>query len=190
FKRYDLETENGISKIGYFGKEIFWMTGDEHDELGHVTEDPDIRDRQMEKRFRKLETAAKEIPIEDRVQLLGAKDAEVTLVTWGSQKGIALDVAEKFTAGGTKVRILYLKMFEPFPSEFVIKVLNESKLVIDIESNMLSQAAKVIRMNTGYEIENHIIKYNGRHITEDELYEGVEKIMKGSVKKVVLKNGA
>ncbi|MCL4332110.1 MAG: 2-oxoacid:acceptor oxidoreductase family protein, partial [Candidatus Thermoplasmatota archaeon] len=42
FKRYDLETENGISKIGYFGKEIFWMTGDEHDELGHVTEDPDI----------------------------------------------------------------------------------------------------------------------------------------------------
>ncbi|EQD40299.1 2-oxoacid--ferredoxin oxidoreductase, alpha subunit, partial [mine drainage metagenome] len=49
FRRYDLNTENGISKVGYFGRDIFWMTGDEHDELGHVTEDPDMRDSQIGK---------------------------------------------------------------------------------------------------------------------------------------------
>ena len=29
------------------------MTGDEHDELGHVTEDSEVRDKMMVKRFTK-----------------------------------------------------------------------------------------------------------------------------------------
>ncbi|MHB8396169.1 MAG: 2-oxoacid:ferredoxin oxidoreductase subunit alpha [Thermoplasmataceae archaeon] len=190
FKRYDLNTKNGISKTGYFGRDIFWMTGDEHDELGHVTEDPDMRDSQMEKRFRKMETADREIPVEDKVEIIGDKKAEITLVTWGSQKGVAQDVAQMFAKKGVKIKILYLKMFEPFPSDFVLEVLSKSKTVIDLESNMLGQAAQVIRMKTGFKIENQIVKYNGRHITEDELYEGIEKIMSGKTKKVVLRNGA
>ncbi len=190
FKRYDLNTENGISKMGFFGRDIFWMTGDEHDELGHVTEDPEMRDRQMEKRFRKLETADAEIPIQEKVLLLGEADAPFTLVTWGSQKGVCLDVLDRFKKKGVKIKLLYLKMFHPFPSEFVYEVLKKSEKVIDLESNMLAQAAQVIRTRTGFKIENQILKYNGRHVTEDELYEAIERIIAGKDTKVVLTNGA
>ena len=177
FKIYNLNTDNGISEIGYFGKNIFWMTGDEHDELGHVTEDSEIRDRMMRKRFRKLETAVAEIPMEDRVQLLGNPDADVTFVTWGSQKGPILDVIENLKKEDVSANLLYIKMFDPFPSEFVEKVLGKAKIVIDVESNMTAQAAKVIKQNTGLSISRTILKYNGRHMTEDEILKGTKKIL-------------
>ena len=192
FKRYNLDTENGISEMGYFGNDVFWMTGDEHDEIGHVTEDPVVRDRQMRKRFRKLETALNEIPLEDMVQLLGDKKAEITFVTWGSQKGPILDVIEDLKKEGINANLLYLKMFEPFPSEFVKEVLGKAKMVINVESNMLAQAARILKLNTGIDIGHNILKYNGRHMTEDEILKAAKEIINGEGKKLVevLENGA
>ena len=172
------------------GKDIFWMTGDEHDELGHVTEDPIIRDRMMEKRFTKLKVADEEIPDEDKVQVYGKKDARITFITWGSQKGVILDSIDALKAKGIEANMLYLKMFEPFPSKFVDKFLKKAGTIIDVESNMTGQAAKVIRMNTGFEVTNFILKYNGRHITEDELVSATADIVSKKKKIVVLENGA
>lgn len=190
FRRYTLDTKNGISPIGYFGKDIFWMTGDEHDELGHVTEDPVVRDMQMEKRFRKLETAVKEIPMKDRAVLLGPENADITFITWGSQKGVILDVIDELASKNVKANLLYLKMFEPFPSEFVADKIKKAKMVIAVESNMTAQACKVIKMNTGLSVERRILKYNGRHVTMDEVLEAALKIINNNEKMVVLKNGA
>ncbi|QRF74689.1 2-oxoglutarate synthase subunit KorA [Thermoplasmatales archaeon] len=190
FKRYTLDTKNGVSPMGVFGKDIFWMTGDEHDELGHVTEDPLIRDRMMEKRFTKLKVADDEIPDEDKAQVFGSDHAKVTFITWGSQKGVILDAIDGLKAKGIEANMLYLKMFEPFPSKFVDKILKKAGTVIDVESNMTGQAAKVIRMNTGFEVTNFILKYNGRHITEDELISATSDIVSKKKKIVVLENGA
>src|SRR5918994_2760180 len=49
--RIPLGTENGI----------FWNTGDEHDEKGHISEDPKIRTTMMNKRMGKLNVALDEI---------------------------------------------------------------------------------------------------------------------------------
>ncbi len=190
FKRYSLETEDGVSPMGVFGKNIFWMTGDEHDEHGHVTEDTDIRDRMMEKRFKKIATAEKEIPMDERVELLGPKDADVTFVTWGSQKGPILDVMEDLEKEGIKANLLYLRMFEPFPTNFVKDVLTKAKKVINVESNMLAQASKVIEQHTGFEIKDNILKYNGRHMTEDEILKAAKELIGANEHMVVLQDGA
>ena len=190
FSRFTLDTKNGISPIGFFGKDIFWLTGDEHDEKGHVTEDTWMRDRQMEKRFLKIETSEKEIPISERAVVIGPSSADVTFMTWGSQKGLVLDVIDALGKKGVKANLLYLKMFEPFPSEFVSEVLKKAKMVIGVESNMTAQACKVIKMNTGIDIENLILKYNGRHVTEDEVMDASLRIIEKKEKVVVLKNGA
>ncbi len=189
-KRYTLDTQSGVSPMGTFGRNIFWMTGDEHDEYGHVTEDTLMRDRQMEKRARKIEVASKEIPLEEKVQIFGNKDAKITIVTWGSQKGLLLDMIEDLAKEGVDAKLMQIKMFEPFPSDFVSEVLKSSEKVISVESNMTSQATKVIMQNTGYRINSHITKYNGRHITEDELREAIMMIVSGKKESVVLRNGA
>ncbi len=192
FKRYNLDTKNGISNLGAFGKDIFWMTGDEHDELGHVTEDSEVRDKMMVKRFTKLQTADSEIPMEDKAVLYGDKNADVTFVTWGSQKGPILDVIDLLAEEGIKANLLYVKMFIPFPANFVKDILSKAKIVIDVESNFLGQLAEVVMAKTGIKIENRILKYNGRHMTEDEILSASREIINNKETKVekVLKHGA
>ncbi|KAA8922198.1 2-oxoacid:ferredoxin oxidoreductase subunit alpha [Thermoplasma sp.] len=189
-KRYDLNTENGVSPYTTMGRNIFWMTGDEHDELGHVTEDSDIRDRMMEKRFKKLETADREIPLEEKAVLIGEKEADITFVTWGSQKGPILDVIEDLKEEGISANLLYLKMFSPFPTEFVKNVLSKASLVIDVESNYTAQAAQMIKLYTGIDIKNKILKYNGRHMTEDEILKSAKEILNKESLMVVLEDGS
>jgi len=67
FKRFHFE-ENGISARPVLGQEngVFWNTGDEHDEYGHITEDPEMRRKMMDKRMHKLEIASKEIPTDKK----------------------------------------------------------------------------------------------------------------------------
>ncbi|MGP6219896.1 2-oxoacid:ferredoxin oxidoreductase subunit alpha [Caldiplasma sukawensis] len=191
FRRYNLNTDNGVSNFGVFGKDIFWMTGDEHDELGHVTEDSEIRDRMMEKRFRKLKTVEQEVPMEDRAILYGDKNADITFITWGSQKGPVLDVIDLLKEEGINANLLYLKMFSPFPTEFVNNILSGARLIIDVESNFLGQAAEIVTSKTGIKIENRILKYNGRHMTEDEILRASRDIINKNVKnEVVLRHGA
>ena len=45
YKRFSLDTDDGISPRSRLGLDngIFWSTGDESDEYGHITEDPQVR---------------------------------------------------------------------------------------------------------------------------------------------------
>ena len=87
FKRFEF-TESGISPRPVIGAKggIFWNSGDEHDEKGHISEDPTNRMMMMEKRMGKLDLAASEISLEDKVRFYGPKDAPITVVSWGSPR--------------------------------------------------------------------------------------------------------
>src|SRR5215470_18953151 len=63
YRRYQF-TELGISPRSIPGEKggIFWTTGDEHDEQGHITEAAEIRIKMMMKRMRKIELAGQVIP--------------------------------------------------------------------------------------------------------------------------------
>lgn len=183
-------SDDGISPMGFFGKNIIWLTGDEHNELGHITEDPETRDAMMVKRMTKLETAKKIIPLEDQAILYGEEKADVTIVSWGSNKGIILDVLENLKKEGKKVNFLYIRMMIPFPTEFVTKVLKNSKMIIDVENNYTGQLARLIKENCAINIDKYLLKYNGRHPTEDEVYEGIKNLIDGKTNRVVMTNGA
>ncbi|WP_228809142.1 hypothetical protein, partial [Nocardia otitidiscaviarum] len=71
---------------------FYWMTSDEHDPLGHITEDPVLREAQMEKRMQKLLTARKEIPLADQYTLF--RDGEVLVLGFGSVKGTLLEALD------------------------------------------------------------------------------------------------
>src|SRR5919199_990036 len=56
-------SENPISPRVTLGTEnaIFWNSGDEHTQEGHITEDPEVRIKMMDKRMGKLDVALREI---------------------------------------------------------------------------------------------------------------------------------
>jgi 2-oxoglutarate/2-oxoacid ferredoxin oxidoreductase subunit alpha len=184
-------SNNPISPMVVLGTKgaIFWNSGDEHTEEGHITEDPEIRVQMMDKRMSKLDVAINEIPDEDKAVAYGSGD--IVIVSWGSTKGAVLDAMDKLATEGVKVKYIQVRLMQPFPSELVKSMLKDAKTIIDIEMNYTGQLGSLIRQHTGLEAYYHIVKYNGRPMSLDEVYNGVKRIIHGDApRRQVLKSGA
>src|SRR5438128_7553820 len=164
YKRYQL-TELGISPRTRPGQKggIFWTTGDEHDEYGHITEAAGLRVRMMTKRMKKIELAGQVIPDSKKAILHGPTSAPITLVGWGSTKGAILDGMEDLRADGIETNFLQVRYVNPFPADFVQKVLSSSRLTVAVENNYSGQMAGLIRERTGIAVNSKVVKFDGRH---------------------------
>jgi 2-oxoglutarate/2-oxoacid ferredoxin oxidoreductase subunit alpha len=192
FRRFE-HTPTGISPRPPVGTKggVYWHTGDEHDQLGHISEDPTNRDYMMEKRMRKLDLADSEIPIEDRLNFFGPDDAELTIVSWGSTKGAILDAMQWLKEDGINVNFLQVRLVHPFPTAYVAKLLSKAKKIVGIEMNYSGQLIGVVRERTCIPIEQLVVKYNGRPMSSEEIYEAIKAIHEGTApKRLVLKHGA
>jgi 2-oxoglutarate ferredoxin oxidoreductase subunit alpha len=192
YKRFDFRSGpvSARAVIGQHGT-LFWNTGDEHDEFGHITEDPGLRNLMMEKREAKLQIAAKEIPPSVKFHYFGPKDAETVIVSWGSTKGPILDALDRLHAERASVGFLQLRLLNPFPSDAVMTYLATAKRRIDIEMNFSGQLGGLIRERTGVDCTHQVVKYNGRPMSSTEVYDAVSRIIQGSAeKRTVLTFGA
>ncbi|OYT63884.1 2-oxoacid:ferredoxin oxidoreductase subunit alpha [Candidatus Bathyarchaeota archaeon ex4484_205] len=184
YKRFSL-SENGISPRKFLGEEVMWYTGNEHDELGHVSENPDIRRKMYEKRMRKLRLMDKEISQEERAKYYGSEDADFLLVGWGSVKGVCLDAINHMNGA-----YLHVRFFSPFPRRRVSSILEnfDSEKIIFVEHNYIGQLRKLFlmhRLNAG----GSIVKYTGRPMYTNELMKGIKTILEKGKRKVVLELG-
>ncbi|HMD79263.1 MAG TPA: 2-oxoacid:ferredoxin oxidoreductase subunit alpha [Nitrososphaerales archaeon] len=192
YKRFRF-TPDGISPRPPIGTKggVYWDTGDEHDELGHISEDPTLRVMMMDKRMGKMDLANKEIPLEERLNFFGPEDAEMTIISWGSTKGAILDAMEWLKEDGISVNFLQLRLINPFPTDYVTKLLSKAKKVVGVEMNYSAQLIGIIRERTCIPIEQLVVKYNGRPMSSEEVYDAIKLIHEGKApKRQVLKNGA
>jgi 2-oxoglutarate ferredoxin oxidoreductase subunit alpha len=214
FKRFKL-SDDPISLRVPLGTEngIFWNTGDEHDEMGHITEDPETRNRMMEKRLSKLDLIQNTIPKEEQVTIEFENDTGntpkklVLILSWGSTKGAILDSLEKITETNDTIQFLYLqiKLLNPFPSKLLEDIVNNKiekvhgtdnastnieTILIIIEMNYLSQLDILIKQNTTLKSDHNVLKYNGRPMSHSEIYNSLINIINNqSQRRVILKDG-
>jgi 2-oxoglutarate ferredoxin oxidoreductase subunit alpha len=179
-------TESGVSPRSFPGEAggIFWSTSDEHDPRGHITEDAENRILMMEKRMGKLDLAAREIPAERKISVIGPADADVTLVGWGSVKGTVIDVIDALAAEGVRARFVQVRLMRPFPVKEVTEALAGAKRLILVENTYSGQLGGLIREMTGIEIPQQILKYDGRPFSEEELLEAVQQALKSQEQRV------
>jgi 2-oxoglutarate ferredoxin oxidoreductase subunit alpha len=65
-----------------------------------------------------------------------------------------------------------------------------AKRIIDVEMSYSGQLAGIIREKTGIQIEDLILKYNGRPMTSDEVYLAIKNALAGKAgKRQVLTHG-
>ncbi len=187
YRRYRW-TELGISPRAIPGQKggIFWTTGDEHDEYGHITEAAEIRIKMMRKRMRKIELAGQVIPDSKKATLHGPETAPITIVGWGSSKGAILDGMEDLKSDGIETNFLQVRYVNPFPTNFVQQVLGSARRKIAIENNYSAQMAGLIREKTGIGMDNTIVKFDGRPFSQNEIYEGVKDMIKNGMKEVTV----
>jgi|AGTN01.2.fsa_nt_gi 2-oxoacid:acceptor oxidoreductase, alpha subunit len=172
-------TESGISPRALPGtpNTVYTSGSDDHDEEGILISDmftsPPVRRKIMEKRMRKVANLLKELPAPE---LEGPKDAEITLLCWGSTWGVAKEAAELLTAQGTKTNVLCIKYIAPFHTEAVTKLLNSAKTKISVEVNYTSVMAKLVKMETGISMDGHINRYDGEPFEPQNIIDEVKRI--------------
>ncbi|MFB5633000.1 MAG: 2-oxoacid:ferredoxin oxidoreductase subunit alpha [Nitrosopumilus sp.] len=184
-------TEDGVSPRSRLGIDngIFWDTGDESDEKGHITEDPILRVKMMDKRMSRLDLILKEIPAAEKVVSFGVED--YTVITWGSSKGPIIDAIEMLKKEGISIGLVQIKLLHPFPGEYVASLLKDAKTIIDVEANHSAQLGKLFKQNVQRDIDYSILKYTGRAMTSTEVYDSLKKIVENKAeKREVLMHGA
>jgi 2-oxoglutarate ferredoxin oxidoreductase subunit alpha len=181
YKRYKL-TDDGVSPRALPGMKggIYWADSYEHSEYGFSSENMAERIEQVDKRARKLETAAKEL---GGAKLYGSPKAKLTLVGWGSSKGPILDAINTLPEKiAHQINFLHINVIWPLPSGEIKKILGKKgiltkKKIVLVENNSEAQLGRLIRQETGIEIDKKILRYDGRPFFANELAEQLKKLI-------------
>jgi 2-oxoglutarate ferredoxin oxidoreductase subunit alpha len=172
-------TETGLSPRVVLGTKngVHWYTGDEHNEIGHISEEPFNRRLMVEKRMKKLELVEKEVPIEEKLNFFGDHDSENIVVSWGSPKGAIIESLNLLKSEGFSLMFMQIRMINPLPTDYIKKALEGKKRIIDVEDNYSGQLGGIIKEKTGIAPNFHILKYTGRPMTTTEVYNALKAIL-------------
>ncbi|MBU1992150.1 MAG: 2-oxoacid:acceptor oxidoreductase subunit alpha [Patescibacteria group bacterium] len=146
----------------------------EHNEKGFHTEEPEERSAMMEKRMKKMEGLLAEL---EAPKLIGAEDADATLVTWGSSKETCISAVKKLARNGVTANILQIKYMVPFHKKEIGEILARAKKKINVEMNYSGQLAGLIKQETGMDMDGSVLKYSGRPFTGLEIANKVKELL-------------
>ena len=173
YRRYS-DTDDGISPRSLPGMSggIFVANGDDHNEMGETNEDPEVRTKLMDKRFRKLTRLIDEIP---GPAIYGPANADATIITWGSAKGPCIEAMNMLLEKGRSVNVMHFIYLKPFPRKLVLEQLKKSKLTIGVENNRTSQLDRLMREELKLGVDKKIRNYDGRPFFVEPLAKRIEE---------------
>lgn len=165
YKRYEY-TADSISPMGIPGEPngMYVATGIEHNEYGHPGYTPELHLGMQNKRWSKLE------PLKNgRVRHAHHGDdqpTDVAFVGFGSTFGPVREAVDHLTEQGLSVGAFYPRVIGPFPADQVVAFTSQAKRVIVPEVNFTGQLARLIRSETGIELES-VAKCDGLPFTAE-----------------------
>ncbi|MCY0902372.1 MAG: 2-oxoacid:acceptor oxidoreductase subunit alpha [Firmicutes bacterium] len=159
FRRYAV-TDDGVSPRAIPGQKggRFIALGNEHDELGFEMEDQTMRNLQMDKRARKLTGYTGP----NGVTAVGPASSALTLVGFGSTKGVIAEAREALLAEGLQVSHVQLGVLAPFPEDALKPYVEGAGRLLVVEVNSRGQLADQLRLHLGHhEKLDSCLKYDG-----------------------------
>ena len=172
-------TESGISSRVIPGTKgaIVRTNADEHNELGYTTEDPVLTTRMVDKRFKKLDGLTKELENYETVKIYGSKEADATIVGWGSTKGPIKEAMKILSNEGIRLKYLQIVYLNPFPVSKVQEIMKSAKKTIIVENNTTSQLSSLIREHLLMAVDHNILKYDGRPFNPEALARSIKEVI-------------
>lgn len=181
YKRYKI-TESGVSPRAIPGVAGHTHTAasDEHDEDGVLISDeftnPTKRRAMMEKRMRKVVGIAAAVP---PPELRGQRNADVTLIGWGSTKGVIEEACEILTEQGIPANQLQIRWLVPLHGDTIVNILKGVRHTIIVENNYSGQFARYLRSETSFVPDGHIRKYDGEPFMPHHIVNAVKEQLRG-----------
>jgi len=174
YERYKF-TNSGISPRGVpgYGDGLVDADSHTHDESGEITEDPTIRKKSVQKRFKKLGLLRKAaIPPE----FIGNEDFKYLVVSWGSNYYLIKEALEKLDRDD--VGFLFFKQIYPVHKS-VFDYLIRAEVKIAIEQNPTGQFAKLLENETHINMNHRILKHSGYTFSVEEIHDRLKKVIEG-----------
>ena len=184
YKRYKF-TENGVSPRAIPGvpEHIHTVATDEHMEDGVLISDeftnPIKRRAMMEKRMRKMAGVESTVP---PPELRGPRDADVTLIGWGSTNGVIEESCEILNDQGISANQLQIRWLVPLHGEAILDILKDARHTIIVENNFSGQFARYLRSETSFVPSGHIRKYDGEPFMPHHIVEAVKEQLAGNAR--------
>lgn len=179
FERY-AQTTDGISPRLVPGTpgQYYQANSYEHLPDSHTSEEGAVRIAQVDKRARKLATYLKNdwaAPI-----IYGSLDtAKLVLVTWGSQKIPCRAAQTLLLDQGIDTALVHFTHLYPLDREKLTKLFAEIKApLLLVENNSTGQLGKLLMEETGLEINDKLLKYDGRPFFQEEIALAVTERLK------------
>lgn len=166
------DNKDGISKRSVPGQEhgLHLANSYEHDQWGFATEDAETITKAVDKRARKMETIMSELP---EPKMFGPEDADVTFVGWGSTTNVLLETIHQDEDG--KVNAIHIPCMYPFPAKAFKKLAKKANKLVMVEGNANGQGANWIKQQTCIEMDDMLLRYDGRPFYAEDLLEYVNK---------------
>ena len=179
--RYYAFSSTGISPFAPLGTVgvTSQITGNEHDEWGHVSVNPVNRHKMMEKRMGKLVQARDELP---RPRYFGQKEARVGLIGYGSTSGPILEAMDLLEAQGIPTKYLQARTLFPVQQETLGPFFDSVDLAFVVEHNYTGQLARLIReeMPQYHAKLRSILKYDGFSFRAPDIAGPIQEAVHGS----------
>ncbi len=155
----------------------FLATGNEHWPDGQISEDTQNRIKQTDRRVNKVEVVKADLAERESPDTVtGDEDADIALLTWGSQKGVVEESVRRLTDQGISVKSMAVSQMAPLRTDEIAAFLEDVSDVLVVEMNATAQFKNVIQREFGDygALLGSLLKYNGDPFEPAEVIEGVE----------------
>jgi len=133
----------------------------------------------MEKRMRKMSGMEAAVP---PPVLWVPHDADVTLIGWGSTKGVIGEACEILAEQGISANQLQIRWLVPLHGDAILDILKDARHTIIVENNFSGQFARYLRSETSFVPNGHIRKYDGEPFMPHHIVEAVKEQLSGKTK--------
>ena len=174
YERYKF-TESGISPRGVpgYGDGLVDADSHTHNECGEITEDPTLRKKSVQKRFKKLGLLRKAaIPPE----FIGSNNFKYLIISWGSNYYLIKEALERLDRDD--VGFLFFRQVYPVHKD-VFDYLIKAEIKIAIEQNPTGQFAKLLENETHINMNHRILKHSGYTFSVEEIHDRLKKVIEG-----------
>ena len=180
YKRFATDAEDGVVPRSVPGQKggRHLTTGNESMEVGHISEDPDNRKGQMDRRMRKLTTIRQELDEEEASNQTyhGPTGATYGILTWGSQQDTVFEAVDRLNELGHEVKALGVSDLMPYPEMEVRAFLRSVEECLVVEMNASGQFRGLTQKELGQFGPKlaSLLKYDGEPFEPGEIVDGFE----------------
>jgi pyruvate ferredoxin oxidoreductase alpha subunit len=183
FKRFNYDGEKGVAPRSVPGQKggRFLATGNEHNESGHISEDPTNRVLQMDRRLGKLNHIREDLDAKGNQTHHGPEEAEYGIMTWGSHQDTVFEAVDRLNDAGHSVKALGVSDMMPYPEQEVSAFLESVEECLVVEMNATGQFRGLTQKELGRfgPKLSSLLKYNGNPFEPAEIVEGFETTVDG-----------